>query len=1131
MSVDASRRVVGGVPGASSLGTLMDALAPPVVAVVVAHQPGEWFDEALGSLAEQDYPELSVLVLDAATPDDGGPTVAERVAARLPDAFVRRLEANVGFAAAADEVRSMVEGAAYYLFCHDDVALAPDAVHRLVEEAFRSNAGVVSPKFVSWDDPARLLHVGMALDKGGSVVDRVQPFEIDHGQHDAVRDVFVAPGGCTLVRADLFGALGGFDRDIVAMGEDLDLSWRAQVAGARVIVAPDAVVRHREVLASGQRPLEPSLVGSPRPGARPVTLRELQRRHELAAVLTCYSTGHLVRVLPQVVVLAVAEVVVATIAGDRDRAVAVIRAWRWNLGRRRELRAARRSVKATRQLSDREVRSLQVGGSSRLSSYGERLVERGFREAHLDPDALDDSAALAEAGVAPADEVTAEDDRATAGRRGALAPQVTVAVWLTAAFVLVVGVRSLLVGSIPVVGQFVPFPSWSATFTQFAASWHPAGVGQAAPATPAFALLGVLGTILFGAMGLAEKVVVLGCLPLGAWGAVSAVRPFGSQRAATVAGIAYLAMPLPYDALAQGRLDVLVTYAGMPWVLGLLFGASARSPYRRRRVSLARTVVRLGLLEAVLVSFVPAAALLVVGTGLVLVVVDVVVLDRGAARRVAAATVGATAVAALLCLPWLVGVASAGSSAWSVLGTPTTAIGAPSWGTIVRLSLGPIGDSPLAWGFALAALLPVLLGRSTRAAWAGRCWALVVAAWVAAWASARGWTGVVALEPAVVLTVAAAGLAIAIGAGVVAFEEDLRVAAFGWRQLAAGVAAAAVVLGALPTLVSALPGRFDLPTTDFAQTVNWMAAQRREGAFRVLWLGDPRSLTQASWPVGNGLAYATSEDGPANATWLWDAAAPGPASRLAEAVTEASSGLTDQVGSLLAPAGVRYIAVLGSLAPLIPGLQRPMTFPLPADLLPALSRQLDLTPVLAQAGITVYQNLAWVPVRAEVAAHTGRPGTLSEPALVDRAPGSPVLPGATPVLAGRPSATSFGGSLRRGTVVAALAPASRWHLVGAAGPAPERRTSGWVATYAVTRPGPASLTFDAGALPVVATAYVVLAWLAVLVVSVGGRPRWALTVARRPSLLRFRHRKDRTAPPTADDERPEPSPPRPEEQA
>ena len=97
---------------------------------------------------------------------------------------------------------------------------------------------------------------GMSCDKTGAVVDRILEGEVDHGQHDAVRDVFVAPSGCILVRADLFRELKGFDPGIVAMGEDLDLSWRCQVAGSRVVVAPEARVRHREAVASGLQPLD-----------------------------------------------------------------------------------------------------------------------------------------------------------------------------------------------------------------------------------------------------------------------------------------------------------------------------------------------------------------------------------------------------------------------------------------------------------------------------------------------------------------------------------------------------------------------------------------------------------------------------------------------------------------------------------------------------------------------------------------------------------------------------------------------------------------------------------------------------------------------------------------------------------
>ncbi len=106
-----------------------------------------------------------------------------------------------------------------------------------------------------------------------------------------------------------------------------------------------------------------------------------------------------------------------------------------------------------------------------------------------------------------------------------------------------------------------------------------------------------------------------------------------------------------------------------------------------------------------------------------------------------------------------------------------------------------------------------------------------------------------------------------------------------------------------------------------------MNAKAADGAFRVLWLGDTNALYQGSWAAGDGLAYATSEDGGPDARWLWNSAGPGPASGLASAVDLARAGGTDQLGRLLAPSGVRYVALLTSLAPEINGEQTPTEYP------------------------------------------------------------------------------------------------------------------------------------------------------------------------------------------------------------
>ena len=1147
----------------------METLAPPVVAVVVAHDPGPWFAETLASIASQDYAELSVLVLDAGVSED----LATRVADLLPDAYVRRFESNRGFGATVNEVRSMVAGAAYYLLCHDDVALDPDTIHLLVEEAFRSNAGIVSPKVVSWDDPMQLVHVGMSVDKGGSVVERVQPHEIDHGQHDAVRDVFVAPGGVTLIRADLFDALGGYDPMIVAMGEDLDLCWRAQVFGARIIVAPDARVRHLERLASGGRPLEASLlaveasaaegasaarsdtaaegataVGAPGaapgdapdgepppPGApegsdvsaaepapdrseqaappadlgRPVTLQELQRRHELLAVFTCYSRSHLFRVVPQIFLLAVGEVIVAELAGNRARARAVVRAWRWNLSRLAMTRDRRSALQPRRQLGDKEIRLLQVRGSARLSAYSRRVFQHGFHGAHADE--LAAAAAVSAEAYGGPDQGLEREPGVGSTEAGRVPAQVRLAIWLVAGLLVVIGSRGVLTSHLPALGQFTPFPSWSSTFSQFFGGWHPSGVGTTAPVSPALAISGVVGTVLLGAMGLAQKVLIFACLPFGAWGAVRLLRPFGSQRAALVAGLAYLAMPLAYNGLALGRWDALVVYAGSPWVLAILARSTGLEPFVRAsavpavgatpdgprgpadtsgawaaRHGVLGGSLALGVLEAVLISFAPAAAIVVVLAAVALVVSSLLFRDAGPAFGAVRLALGSTGVALVISLPWTIGVLASGRGMVAVFGLGTPASGAASWSELLRFAAGPIGGSPLTWGFLVAAAAPLLLARGVRFRWAARFWAVALVFWFVAWIGGRGWTGGLAISPLVLLGPAAAATAASVGLGVAAFERDLPKAEFGWRQLVTVVGVLAVALASVPTLISAIPGRWDLPTNDFAQSVSWMHAKALDGAFRVLWLADPRSLNQGGWNAGDGLAYATTEDGPPDARWLWNGTGAGPAAQLGTAVDLARQDRTNRLGNLVAPAGVRYIAVLTAIAPVIAGQQSPTAYPVPADLLPALGRQLDLEPVLSGTGLTIFANVDWVPMRAEVPGRPGSPVALPTPPVAG--PGTGAVPGAKAVLPGAPASRSFEGPLAVGTVFSSAAPSGAWHLTTSSGAtAPRSSSFGWASRYAVTTATTGSLRFDGGLEPLLVGLFSIIAWGLALVALVDRR--------------------------------------------
>ncbi|MBA2280533.1 MAG: glycosyltransferase, partial [Acidimicrobiia bacterium] len=479
-----------------------DVVAPPVVAVVVAHDPGPWFTEALEGLAAQDYPSFSVLVIDAGSSAD----VTNRVAASLPSAFVRRLDANPGFGVAANEVLRVVEGADFYLLCHDDVALAPEAVRTLVEEAYRSNAGIVGPKLVQWDDPTRLLQVGLSVDKSGHEVPAVERGELDQEQHDSVRDVFCVPGGATLVRADLFASLGGFDPAIEMVGEDLDLCWRAQVAGARVLVAPAAVGRHVEAL--DQR--------GPYPGA---VRRRLRLQHRLRSVLVCYGPLHRVRVLPQVALLAVAEVVYSMLAGRRSLARDIVGSWRWNRSHRNDIRAARRRLATLRAVPDSEVRRLQSRGSARFAAFVRGQIGGGNddRVRSLTRSATDLAGSL---------------------KKGPL--RTTVVAWALLVVVVLFGARHYLIGAPPALVDLPELPTrpWP-LLAEWLSGWRRTGLGSEAPQPTAYGLLGVGGTVLLGSMAVLRKLLVVAPLLLGPIGAARLLRPTGSRRAPVLAALVY----------------------------------------------------------------------------------------------------------------------------------------------------------------------------------------------------------------------------------------------------------------------------------------------------------------------------------------------------------------------------------------------------------------------------------------------------------------------------------------------------------------------------------------------------------------------------------------------------------------
>jgi GT2 family glycosyltransferase len=992
-----------------------------VVAVVVARDPGPWFEEAMAALAAQDYPNLSILVIDPASAEE----VKPRVGRAAPGAFVRRLADNPGFGAAANEVLEVVEGAAFYLVCHDDVAPEPDVVRLLVEEAYRSNAAVVGPKLVAWDNPRHLLQVGEGIDHAGYVVPLVERGELDQEQHDAVRDVFAIPGACTLVRSDLFAAIGGFDEGIDYLVDDVSLCWRAHLAGARVVVAPMARVRHLEAL-SIRRPIDDR--------------RRLQARHRLRVVLSCYSAIGLVRTVPKMVVLHLGEIFYALLVGRTAHARELVAAWAWNLRRVGELRDARRQVRGLRGVSDREVREFMSRGSARFRQFTRGQIGGGEDRF---------------SGWARSGRDVAGSLRTGTFRNAAI-------VWSVVAFVLAAGSRHLITRGVPAVGELVPFTSSPVDLLRtWVSGWRTAGLGSEAPAPTAYGIVGALGLLSAGTMGLLRTILTVGLLPVGALSIHRLAAPIGSRHAQTAALIVYVCNPLPYNALAAGRWDALALYAGLPVVMGILGRASGLAPFGPRDgsqgpgvrpTSFRHHVLALGMVTAVLAALIPVAVLIVVVMALAIALGSLLSYRvRGSGRMIAAAVAGAV-LAVVLHLPW--------SADLLLPGTPWSAItGAPrgprtsDLGALLRFQVGPLGAGPLGWVVLVAAVLPLLIGRAERHAWAVRGWTVAVVFWALAWASQRGTLPVALPPPEVLLAPGAVGLALATAMGVVAFEVDLPGYRFGWRQIASGVAAAAVVLGTIPVLGAAFDGRWSMPGGDHSRALGFINSENEAVPFRVLWLGDPAALPLGSWDLGDGVGYATTDRGTPRLEDLWVGSDDGRTGLLADALDLARSGQTARLGRLLAPMGIRYVIVPEQLAPAPFSSDR---LPIPGELAATLDAQLDLAPLDVPAGVTVYRNQAFYPTRAAVPAADAPPsdGGIAAAAGIDLSSLGPALPDAHGKLrwSGPVSADT--------TLLFSSAHSNRWELSVDGQAMHHTKPYGWANGFDVTTSGEATLSFS-----------------------------------------------------------------------
>jgi len=213
------------VEGIGSVSDVHIASDRPLISVVVPVRNGlPWLDDQLRALAAQELPgRYEVVVADNGS-NDGSIQLVEQWSAR--DDRIRLVDASAQPGpSVARNVGARSARAALLAFCDADDVVAPGWLAAAVDALSGSDLvagafdfGVLQGRPPSPPTPAATGQLGFL------------PFAL---------------GANLAVRRDAFEAVRGFREDL-RVGEDIDLSWRLQLAGYRFAVADSVIVDKRE---------------------------------------------------------------------------------------------------------------------------------------------------------------------------------------------------------------------------------------------------------------------------------------------------------------------------------------------------------------------------------------------------------------------------------------------------------------------------------------------------------------------------------------------------------------------------------------------------------------------------------------------------------------------------------------------------------------------------------------------------------------------------------------------------------------------------------------------------------------------------------------------------------------------
>lgn len=216
--------------------------------VVIPNYNGiRYIRTCLDALKQQDTSEYSILVVDNGSKDGS----MELIRDEYPEIQLISLPENLGFSAAVNRGIKAAK-TPYVILLNNDTEVEPSFVRKLIEGIQgERNIFSGSAKLLRYDDRTRIDDAGNLYCALGwaYAIGKNRP---DH-DYDRPRQIFSACAGAAIYRRSIFEKIGYFDERHFAYLEDIDIGYRARIAGYANVYLPEARVYHMGSATSGSR--------------------------------------------------------------------------------------------------------------------------------------------------------------------------------------------------------------------------------------------------------------------------------------------------------------------------------------------------------------------------------------------------------------------------------------------------------------------------------------------------------------------------------------------------------------------------------------------------------------------------------------------------------------------------------------------------------------------------------------------------------------------------------------------------------------------------------------------------------------------------------------------------------------